>query len=72
MPKKRSSKKICRNSSRTFISGCRCPHSGGTPEAVKLYALKGAVFHDPQTGAHRQVSVLSFSRGFLPEMRVKV
>jgi len=41
------SKNICRNSSRTFMSGCKCPHSGTAPSASKLYFLKVAVFHAP-------------------------
>lgn len=41
------SKKISRNSWRTFIRGCKWPPAGGTPTASKLYFLKEAVFHSP-------------------------
>ena len=41
------SKKILRNSSRTFINGCRAPDVGAAPSAAKLYFLKLADFQFP-------------------------
>lgn len=41
------SKKMLRNSSRTFMSGCSAPDGGGAPSAAKLYFLKLDFFHAP-------------------------
>lgn len=41
------SKKILRNSSRTFSNGCKDPPFVGIPSASKLYFLNVAVFHAP-------------------------
>lgn len=41
------SKKMLRNSSRTFISGCSAPPNVGAPSASKLYFLKDAFSHAP-------------------------
>ena len=44
------SKKMLRNSSRTFNRGWKAPPFVGTPAASKLYFLNVAVFQEPLTG----------------------
>jgi hypothetical protein len=41
------SRKIWQNSARTLRSGCRCPQSGATPIASKLYGLNFFSRHEP-------------------------
>lgn len=43
------SNKILRNSARTLRSGCKYPPPTFSPNAKKLYGLKGVVFHAPDS-----------------------
>lgn len=61
-----SSKKICLNSCRTFIRGCKAPLGVGAPFALKLYGFRCAVFHAPvaSISAVRSVSSLTNSLAY--------
>lgn len=52
------SKKMLRNSSRTFISGCSAPPNVGAPSASKLYFLNEAFSHAPLRRRSWEMSAL--------------
>lgn len=56
------SKKMLRNSSRTFISGCSAPPNVGAPSASKLYFLNDAFSHAPLTPSVKTSALASVER----------